>query len=122
MTHHTLRSSALTRHRGISLRATRIAQTDAVITRADFFGFPCARVSSLLLNNFYAQIAMPAWAAEEFSGAELGDGRLNRRLIKLAATFADRPIPSIPGACQDTGGPAQLDRKSVFLSNISAEF
>lgn len=44
---------------------------------------------------------MTAWAAEEFAGAELGDGRLNRRLIKLAATFADKPTASIPGACPD---------------------
>ena len=44
---------------------------------------------------------MATWAAEEFSGAEKGDGRLNRRLIKLAATFADKPTASIPGACPD---------------------
>ena len=44
---------------------------------------------------------MRTWAAEEFAGAELGDGRLNRRLIKLAATFADKPTASIPGACPD---------------------
>ena len=44
---------------------------------------------------------MTTWAAEEFGGAELGDGRLNRRLIKLAATFADKPTASIPGACPD---------------------
>ena len=44
---------------------------------------------------------MATWAAEEFAGAELGDGRLARRLIKLAATFADKPTASIPGACPD---------------------
>ena len=44
---------------------------------------------------------MATWAAEEFAGAELGDGRLNRRLVKLAATFADKPTASIPGACPD---------------------
>lgn len=40
---------------------------------------------------------------EEFSGAALGDGRLNRRLIKLATRFADKPTASIPGACADWG-------------------
>ena len=44
---------------------------------------------------------MCAWAAEEFGGAKLGDGRLNKRLIKLAERFAERPTASIPGACQD---------------------
>lgn len=44
---------------------------------------------------------MTTWAAAEFAGAELGDARLNRRLIKLAAHFADKPTASIPGACPD---------------------
>lgn len=44
---------------------------------------------------------MEAWAAEEFEGAELGDGRLNTRLIKLVERLADRPTASIPGACAD---------------------
>ena len=44
---------------------------------------------------------MTTWAMEEFAGAKLGDGRLNGRLIKLAARFADKPTASIPGACND---------------------
>jgi len=44
---------------------------------------------------------MTTWAAEEFGGAALGDGRLNRRRIKLAARFADQPTASIPGVCAD---------------------
>ncbi|MCW5259154.1 IS4/Tn5 family transposase DNA-binding protein [Verminephrobacter eiseniae] len=31
------------------------------------------------------------WAAEEFAGAQLGDARLNHRLIKLTERFADKP-------------------------------
>ena len=42
-----------------------------------------------------------AWAEEEFAGADLGDKRLNRRLIKLTERFADKPTASIPGACAD---------------------
>ncbi len=41
------------------------------------------------------------WAEEEFAGADLGDTRLNRRLIKLTERFADKPTASIPGACAD---------------------
>jgi hypothetical protein len=44
---------------------------------------------------------MATWAMEEFAGAELGDGRLRQRLIKLATRFADKPTSSIPGACND---------------------
>ena len=42
---------------------------------------------------------MDPWAAEEFGGAKLGDGRLTQRLIQVASAFADRPTASIPGAC-----------------------
>lgn len=41
------------------------------------------------------------WSEEEFAGADLGDKRLNRRLMKLAERFADKPTASIPGACPD---------------------
>ncbi len=44
---------------------------------------------------------METWAMEEFSGAALGDERLNQRLVKLATRFADKPTASIPGACAD---------------------
>ena len=42
---------------------------------------------------------MDTWAAEEFGGVELGDGRLSKRLMKVASDFADRPTASIPGTC-----------------------
>src|ERR1035437_2883853 len=48
-------------------------------------------------------MAMETWAADEFAGVALGDGRLNKRLIKLVARFADKPTDSIPGACVDWG-------------------
>lgn len=44
-------------------------------------------------------MGMDTWAVEEFGGVELGDARLNKRLIKLASDFADKPTASIPGAC-----------------------
>jgi hypothetical protein len=44
-------------------------------------------------------MSMDDWAAKEFGGAKLGDGRLTKRLIKVASAFAERPTASIPGAC-----------------------
>ncbi|MBP9219194.1 MAG: transposase [Sterolibacterium sp.] len=56
----------------------------------------------LLLNSLFSgKAAMEAWAMKEFSGAALGDDRLNQRLVKLATRFADKPTASIPGACAD---------------------
>ncbi len=50
-----------------------------------------------------AQFAMceanMTWAGEEFGGAEPGDKRLNRRLMKLTERFADKPMASILGTC-----------------------
>jgi len=60
---------------------------------------------------------MSTWAAEEFAGAVLGDARLNKRLIKLAARFADKPTASIPGACPDW----DLRSKHPFVSNALSE-
>ena len=57
---------------------------------------------------------METWAAEEFAAAELGDNRLNKRLIKLAERFADKPTSSIPGACD---GWAETQAAYRFLSH-----
>ncbi|PZA14102.1 IS4 family transposase, partial [Azoarcus communis] len=40
-----------------------------------------------------------SWAMNEFGGAQAGDGRLTKRLIKLADRLAEAPSASIPGAC-----------------------
>lgn len=39
------------------------------------------------------------WAMEEFAGADVGDARLAKRLIKLADRLGQAPSASIPGAC-----------------------
>jgi len=44
---------------------------------------------------------MGNWADDELGRANLGDARLNRRLVKLATRFAEQPTASIPGACGD---------------------
>jgi len=40
------------------------------------------------------------WAEEEFGGAQLGDQRLNERLLVIARDFYGRPQAQIPQACQ----------------------
>lgn len=42
---------------------------------------------------------MTTWAGQEFAKVDLGDKRLNNRLIKTVERFADKPTASIPGAC-----------------------
>ena len=36
---------------------------------------------------------------DEFGGAQMGEARLSKRLIKLAERLGDAPSASIPGAC-----------------------
>lgn len=40
------------------------------------------------------------WAEREFGGADLGDPRLTKRLIKISAKFAGNPCASIPLASE----------------------
>lgn len=42
-----------------------------------------------------------SWAARELQYADLGDARLNRRLISLVEALADQPTSSVPEACGD---------------------
>ena len=41
------------------------------------------------------------WATEEFSEAQLGDKRLDTRLIKLFDTLSEAPESPINQACED---------------------
>lgn len=43
---------------------------------------------------------MATWASEIVGGIELGDERLNQRLVTLVETFAERPAASIPEASE----------------------
>jgi hypothetical protein len=42
---------------------------------------------------------MTTWAATEMQQAQLGDGRLNKRLVRLVEALAAAPTASIPQAC-----------------------
>jgi len=50
------------------------------------------------------------WAAEEFATVDLGDERLNKRLVKTAQQWADKPTHSIPGAAGGWGDTATAYR------------
>ncbi len=54
--------------------------------------------------------------------ADLGDGRLNKRLIKLVDRFADSSTASIPGAYGDWAEPQGacrfLSQKKIRWENI----
>ena len=41
-----------------------------------------------------------SWAEEELGSADLGDGRVSRRLVRLAEDLSANPTASIPQACQ----------------------
>lgn len=60
-----------------------------------------------------------SWAAAEFADLDLGDGRLNRRLIKLAESFARQPMASIPSAC---GGWAEAKAAYRFFGSDSVDW
>lgn len=50
------------------------------------------------------------WAAAEFATVDLGDKRLNRRLVTLAEQSTAKPTASIPGACEGWGDAAAAYR------------
>jgi len=43
---------------------------------------------------------MQSWATDELKYVQLGDARLNKRLIKMVETFAGNPESSVPKACK----------------------
>ena len=51
-----------------------------------------------------------SWAAEEFATVDLGDKRLNKRLVKVVQQWADKPSQSIPTASGGWGDTAAAYR------------
>ncbi|EAR20480.1 IS4/Tn5 family transposase DNA-binding protein [Nitrococcus mobilis] len=43
------------------------------------------------------------WVAAEFEGIDLGDRRLDSRVVLLLERLADKPAASIPGVCNGWG-------------------
>lgn len=59
------------------------------------------------------------WVAEELSGIDLGDQRLNARSIKLLRRLSEKPSASIPAAC---GGWAETVAAYRFLSQEALDW
>ncbi len=63
------------------------------------------------------------WAAEELSGINLGDKRLNNRSVKILDALGGNPINSIPASCPRVM-PANITHQAVdwrFLALVSIE-
>jgi hypothetical protein len=58
------------------------------------------------------------WAMQEFAGADIGDARLTKRLIKLADCLGNAPSASIPGACN---GKAETQAAYRFFDQARAD-
>ena len=56
-------------------------------------GEPCGETEGLIID--------PAWSAQEFAGIQLGDARLEGRVLRVSADFAAQPQATIPQACGD---------------------
>jgi hypothetical protein len=59
------------------------------------------------------------WAEEEVGAADLGDGRLDERLVVLLSALGSRPNLSIPAAC---GGRAEMEAAYRFFDNDKVTF
>ena len=59
------------------------------------------------------------WAEEEFGGADLGDKRLNKRLVLLADRLGEQPSASIPEACR---GAAEMHAAYRFLGRETVDW
>jgi hypothetical protein len=62
---------------------------------------------------------MTSWAEEEVKTADLGDQRLNKRLVKVLDHLGQHPQISIPAAC---GGWAETLGAYRFFDNEKATF
>lgn len=76
----------------------------------------CAPVTPAENVNDYAEALL--WSTRHFSGARLGDERLNRRLVQVAAALVEKPGMSLPNQMPDW---AALSGAYRFLSNKRVE-
>ena len=49
----------------------------------------------------HPQASAPSWSRQEFAGLDLGDTRLNNRLVHIADALAGQPMSPIRTACGD---------------------
>jgi hypothetical protein len=62
---------------------------------------------------------MTSWAREEMATADLGDKRLNRRLMSILSALGEHPTASIPAAC---GGFNEMTAAYRFFDNDKVAF
>ena len=65
---------------------------------------------------------MASWVEEEFKSVDLGDKRLNQRLINTISAMADHPGMSIPAACKgwkETKGAYRLFEQDMSWEDIA---
>jgi hypothetical protein len=65
-----------------------------------------------------ADVVGSGWAERELEGVNLGDQRLNRRLVEIAKRFFEKPLASIP---QATGDWAEAKGAYRFMDNEKVE-
>jgi hypothetical protein len=65
------------------------------------------------------ETAAASWAAAELGGANLGDARLNRRLVRVAERLGAQPGASIPVAC---GGWAETQGAYRLLAHEAVDW
>ena len=65
------------------------------------------------------ETATVSWAAAELGGANLGDARLNRRLVRVAERLGAQPGASIPVAC---GGWAETQGAYRLLAHEDVDW
>lgn len=65
---------------------------------------------------------MASWVEDEFESVDLGDKRLNQRLMKTISSMAEHPGMSIPAACggwKDTKGAYRLFEQDMSWEDIA---
>lgn len=73
--------------------------------------------------RFGEGVVLVCWVMPELVGAELGDVRLNDRLVKIVEAFAQQPETAIPQACGKAGAKAAyrfFDNQRVRAEDILA--
>ena len=58
----------------------------------------------------HSQISAPSWSRQEFAGLDLGETRLNDRLVDIADALAGQPMSPISKACGDWSAVKAADR------------
>ena len=66
----------------------------------------------------HRQASAPSWSRQEFAGLDLGDTRLNDRLVGIADALAGQPMSPISTACGD-GQPSKQRIVSLTMTSFS---